>query len=64
MAKKCLMMWYPKRACWQKRYRGKLYQISCRQLKSTPTKDGSLDAANLWWEAKQKELDAEEAPLR
>lgn len=62
MAKKCLMMWYPKRACWQKRYRGKLYQVSCRQLKQPPTKEGSLDAANLWWEAKQKELDVEEAP--
>lgn len=57
MAKKELMGWIAERKTWQKRYNGILYTRSCRQLKAPPNKAASVDAANAWWEAKQKELD-------
>ena len=55
------MTWNPSQKRWLKKYRGKMYSVSPRQLKSPPTKDGSRQAANQWWEAKQRELDDEQA---
>ncbi len=55
------MTWNPSQKRWLKKYRGKMYSVSPRQLKSPPTKDGSRQAANQWWEAKQRTLDDEQA---
>jgi hypothetical protein len=35
-----------------------MYTVSCKQLGCPPTKEGSLAAANDWWEAKLKEIEA------
>ena len=56
MAKKLLMTWQAPTKRWFKKHRGKIYAISCRQLNCPPTKEGSIDAANDWWEAKLKEI--------
>lgn len=53
------MTWSQRR--WLKKYQGKMYSVSPRQLKCEPTKDASRQAANQWWEAKQKQVDAEQA---
>lgn len=53
-----LMTWAPKQRRWLKKYRGKMYSVSARQLERSPTKAASRKAANEWWIAKQKELDA------
>ena len=37
---KPLMGWIPARKVWQKRYKGKLYLVSCKQLEAPPTKEG------------------------
>jgi hypothetical protein len=58
MARKLLMTWVPGQKRWLKKYRGKMYAVSCRQLGGPDTKDGSAAAANDWWEAKQQEIDA------
>ncbi len=62
MAKKNLMGWVSSQKQWQKRYKGKLYRVSPKQLECEPTKELSLDAANDWWEKKKKELDDDDAP--
>jgi integrase len=36
-----------------------MYGVSCRQLRSPVSKEASAAAANEWWEAKVKEIDAE-----
>ena len=49
---------------WKKVYRGKVYTISCRQLRDqgftvfADSKDGSYQAANEWWRKKRAEIDA------
>ena len=65
MARKELMGWQTSQKRWFKKYRGKMFAVSCRQLGVPQTKDGSLLAANIWWEAKQAELDAQPVcPIR
>ena len=56
MAKQ-LMYWTDQKR-WQKRYMGKLYGVSPRQLECPPTKEGSRAAANDWWQAKKAEIDS------
>jgi hypothetical protein len=65
MAKK-LMTWVPVSRRWMKRYNGKLYAISCKQLGVPETKEDSFRAANEWWIEKEKEilLDARTAKER
>lgn len=58
MAKE-LMGWDSTKKRWHKRYRGKLYFRSARQLDCEPTKEASRVAANEWWERKQAEIDAQ-----
>jgi hypothetical protein len=65
------MCWVPNRRLWRKVYRGKVYMISCRQLRELgydqgpnallidDTKTGSYVAANSWWAKKEHELEAE-----
>ena len=62
MAKKNLMGWIRSRATWQKKHKGKLYCVSCRQLDAPPTKAGSMAAANDWWEGKLAEITEEAIP--
>jgi hypothetical protein len=38
-------------------HRGKVYVVSCKDLGAPPTKEGSYQAANAWWERKQAEID-------
>jgi integrase len=52
-----IMGWNKVQRRWFKRYRGKLYFVSPKQLHCEPTKDASRVAANSWWEAKQSEID-------
>jgi integrase len=61
MARKHVMTWMAPTRRWCKKYKGKLYFVSCRQLGTEDTKDASAAAANAWWEAKRKEIDT--APL-
>jgi integrase len=58
MAKKYLMTWRASTRQWFKKYKGKMYIVSSRQLGVEGTKEGGADAANAWWEAKKKEIDA------
>jgi len=56
---KPLMSWVENEKRWQKWYCGKNYAVSCRRLGVSPTKMGSVKAANEWWRQKQAELDEE-----
>jgi hypothetical protein len=59
MPYKILMTWIPARIGWYKKYKGRLYQVSARQLGVAPTKQDSWRAANCWWEAKKSKIDAQ-----
>jgi integrase len=57
------MTWIKASRQWQKRHKGRLYAVSVKQLQRAfptlpvqPTKEGSRDAANLWWQRKRAEL--------
>jgi hypothetical protein len=52
-----LMTWVPDQRRWTKRYRGRRFYVSARQLGCPETKEGSIQAANEWWRNKQTELD-------
>lgn len=52
-----LMGWQKSQRIWQKRYRGRLYAVSPRQLGTEPTKEASRVKANEWWTKKQNEVD-------
>jgi integrase len=56
MAIEPLMGWDSKHWRWKKMHRGKMYTISCRQLRQSATKMGSVVAANEWWRNKLAEL--------
>ena len=58
MARKLTMTWIASGRRWIKKYKGKMYAVSCRQLGCADSKEASAAAANEWWEAKQKEIDA------
>ncbi len=58
MARKLEMTWQGSTRRWFKKHRGKMYTVSCRQLGCPDTKEGSAAAANAWWTAKQKEIEA------
>src|SRR5436190_8967083 len=57
MARKYAMTWMAPTRRWCKKYKRNMYFVSCRQLGRPETKEGSAQAANDWWEAKQKEID-------
>lgn len=62
---KLQMTWIARRRGWYKKYRGKLYVVSARQLGAEASKNGSWRAANAWWEAKKTDIDSqppEDAP--
>lgn len=56
MADTEVMTWVDKQKRWMKKYRGKTYSVSCRQLKSGVGREESRAAANAWWAAKEAEL--------
>ncbi|WP_020474433.1 tyrosine-type recombinase/integrase [Zavarzinella formosa] len=56
MPKKSHMTWVPAGKRWMKKSQGKMYSVSCRQLNCPETREGSIDAANAWWEAKKTEI--------
>ena len=58
MARKFLMTWQPSTRRWFKKHKGKMYIVSCRQLGVEANKEESTDAANAWWEAKEKEIES------
>jgi integrase len=58
MARKLEMTWISKSRRWIKNYKGKMYAVSCRQLKCPENKEASAQAANDWWDAKRQEVDA------
>ncbi len=57
MATRELMGWRKKERRWAKKYRGKFYFVSCRQMGCPPTKAESCQLANEWWLKKQAEID-------
>jgi hypothetical protein len=57
MAPREHMTWDAKGRRWFKKYRGKMYAVSPKQLKREKSKEASRAAANAWWEAKQAEID-------
>jgi integrase len=60
------MTWVPGRRLWRKVYKGKVYTVSCKQLREAghelrgDDKDGSRVAANAWWHRREFELEAAE----
>ena len=52
------MTWVASGRRWMKKHMGKWYAISCRKLGVADTKEASWKAANAWWEAKLKEIEA------
>jgi integrase len=52
------MTWQASTRRWFKKHKGKIYVVSCRQLGVAETKEASTAAANDWWEAKLKEIEA------
>ncbi len=58
MARRSLMTWVAESRRWIKKYNGKIYAVSCRQLEVPETKEESVSAANAWWEKKKNEIDA------
>ncbi|MDR3618237.1 MAG: tyrosine-type recombinase/integrase [Paludisphaera borealis] len=50
MARKYLMSWKAKERRWRKLYRGVSYTVSCRQLGTPETMEGSWREANEWFE--------------
>jgi hypothetical protein len=57
MMRSYLMTWIPKLRRWAKRYRGKQFTISCRQLGcAEETKEASWRLANAWWKERQAEI--------
>jgi hypothetical protein len=53
------MTWVQSRKGWMKKYRDRMFSVSCRQLGCEPTKEASWRAAREWWNKKQVEIDAE-----
>ncbi len=58
MARKQLMTWVVGQRRWIKKHKGKMYAVSCKQLGRPDTKDESRDAANDWWQTREKEIEA------
>jgi integrase len=64
------MTWVENRRLWRKVYRGKVYTVSCKQLREAghevmaDTKEGSRVAANGWWNKKWFDLEAQEKAAR
>jgi integrase len=64
MPRQYKMTWLPNRLAWRKMFRGKVYQVSTRQLEEqghevlAHTKDGSRIAANGWWRQMELKLAA------
>ena len=52
------MGWNKRQRRWAKKYKGKVWFVSPRQLDTDSTKEASRQAANDWWEKKQAEIDA------
>lgn len=52
------MTWVAKGRRWVKKHGDKWYAISCRKLGVPETKEASWKAANDWWEAKLREIEA------
>jgi integrase len=52
-----VMTWVHEQRRWTKRYRGRRFYVSARQLGCPETKEASIKAANEWWRNKQAELD-------
>jgi hypothetical protein len=48
-------------ARWRKMFKGQIFLVSCNQLGTEATKEGSWKAANAWWTAKRAELTKEVA---
>ena len=57
MARKFAMTWVPGQRRWLKKFKGKHYSVSCKQLKCPDSKEASAAAANAWREAKKKEIE-------
>jgi integrase len=58
MARKIEMTWQASTRRWFKKYKGKMFTVSCRQLGCPETKENSVAAANAWWDAKLKEIES------
>jgi integrase len=57
MARKLEMTWMAPTRRWAKKYKGKMYFVSCKQLRCPETKEASAAAANAWWDEQKKKID-------
>ena len=46
------MGWRKKEKRWVKKYRGRFYYVSAKELGHEPTKEASRQVANEWWDKK------------
>jgi hypothetical protein len=51
------MTWDAKTKTWFKKYKRQRLAVSCRQLKTDPTKEGSAALANQWFRQRKQEID-------
>lgn len=58
MPRKYEMSWDGKQGRWVKMYKGQRYSVACSVLGAPASKERSYQFANLWWDAKKKEIDA------
>jgi hypothetical protein len=57
-----LMTWVKARKGWMKKYKGRMYSVSCKQLGCPPSREHSREAANQWWLAKLATLETSPPP--
>jgi integrase len=62
MAAQELMTWSKSQKRWLKKYRGRMYSVSPRQLETPRSRQSSRQAANEWWLRKRTQIDAQALP--
>jgi integrase len=53
------MSWDARNRRWHKMHRGQRFVVSCRQLRTPETKEGSYHQANIWWRQKLSEIESQ-----
>ena len=57
-----LMTWSKSQRRWLKKFKGRMFSVSAKQLGCPPSREHSREAANTWWHAKQDELGKQVLP--
>src|SRR5690348_5144685 len=59
MPAKFEMTWDSRNRRWRKMHNGQRYVVSCQELGTLETKEGSYQQANRWWAAKKAEVEGQ-----